>query len=289
MIARAVGIVTVALATCGCDRTDETAPRSRASSDVSGERIPAAASATAVGPRGMLTIDFPERIAGEPVSVSWTADERWLQELPSTVSVPLDQDVTVWSSRHSGKHFEKKLKLTAAAPSASVTIAFEGRPPLGLFGFKRSELPESTGFTPTPEHKVPPASLVFQLGAAQSGDAGVEFGIDRAGDVVVVKKAGGATVHLAVGRIDAKVLATMVNAAKQAADDERVFVGVGCFDCGYASITFSRMSDGKRVLSQLATDGEGRRRVRSSEGEQVLLWFLAVRERTGKRFWGDRR
>jgi hypothetical protein len=35
---------------------------------------------------------------------------------------------------------------------------------------------------------------------------------------------------------------------------------------------------------ELATDGEGRRRVQSREGLQVVRWLLAVRERTGRPF-----
>jgi hypothetical protein len=130
----------------------------------------------------------------------------------------------------------------------------------------RSELPEATGFTATPARKLTAAPLIFQLGAAQRGQAGVEFGIDAAGTVVVLEKRGAATAPVAVGHIDPQVLTAMVKAAKEAADDQKEFLGIGCYDCGYASITFSQLSGGKRVR-----------------------WLLAVRERTGRRLWGDRR
>jgi hypothetical protein len=286
---RGVFAIAVALTTCDCDRDDRIAPRASASSSVVAKSISPPSSAAATSPHGTLSLDFPGQLKGEPVSVRWSGGETWLRELPSSLAVPLEQDVTVWASSHGGKHFEKKLRLTAAAPSSSVTITFEQRPPLGLFGFKRSELPEATGFTPTPARKLTAAPLIFQLGAAQRGQAGVELGIDEAGTVVVFEKRGAAVTPVALGNIDPQVLTAMVNAAKEAADDQKVFLGVGCSDCGYASISFSRMSGGKRVLHELATDGEGRRRVQSREGQEVVRWLLAVRERTGRRFWGDRR
>lgn len=285
---RSVFAIAVAL-TWGCDRDDRIAPRPDVSATVIAKSLSPPASAAATSPLGTLTLDFPGQLRGEPVSVSWSGGETWLRELPSSLAVPLEQDVTVWASRHGGKHFEKKLRLTAAAPTSSVTITFEQRPPLGLFGFKHSELPEATGFTPTPARKLAAAPLIFEVGAAQRGQGGVEFGIDEAGTVVVVERRGAAMTRVAVGNIDPKVLRAMVNAAKEAADDQKVFLGVGCYDCGYASITFSRMSGGKRVLHELATDGEGRRRVQSRDGQEVVRWLLAVRERTGRRFWGDRR
>jgi len=167
---------------------------------------------------GSLRVDYPEYNQQAPLSVDWAGKETWPKQFPAELQVPLNTEVSVWVGRQDGS-FQKKLTLTAAAPSASVFVPTFEPPPLGLFGFARSELPEATSFERVTERALPPAPLAFGLGAWQHGNGASLFGIDLSGNVVKVRESASGVEHVALGRVAPDVLAAKLGAARP---------GVGC-------------------------------------------------------------
>ncbi|HEX2877773.1 MAG TPA: hypothetical protein VHP33_41270 [Polyangiaceae bacterium] len=234
---------------------------------------------------GTLRVDYPGYSDRAPLSLVWAGKETWPKQFPAELQVPLSTEVTVWVGRQNGS-FSKKLTLTAAAPSASVFVPTFEPPALGLFGFKRSELPEPTSFERVTERALPPALLAFQLGSWQHGDGASLFGIDLSGNVVKVRESASGVEHVALGRVAPELLAAKLAAARRAPARGLQQMAPSCHDCGSATISVaSTDGDGAERLV-LAIDGEQLKRVRLAEGLEALSWFLAVATATGQRFWG---
>ncbi len=274
------GATVLALGAC---KQQAPAPKQRAetqASSVGSLRIEPSASHPARA-LGTLILDFPGQGPNQPVSVKWADQETWPKQWPSELKLPLDEDITIWASRPGGPGFERKIKLTRAAPNARVVVSFPEAKPLGLFGFTRSQLPVRTGFLPGRQGPVARRPLLFELGAGPDRHRGTDFGIDDAGGVVsVVESSGSRVSHIALGRVDPQVLSEMTSLARKASRIAPSAVGVACNDCGVITISFWTPIAGQRSRVELATDGEIVRRISTPEAETLVLWLLAVREET---------
>ena len=175
---------------------------------------------------------------------------------------------------------------TPVRPSASSGAArpVNELPPLGLFGFRRADLPAPLGFELSGEKPTERQALLFSLRAFTTrGRVVTRVGIDDAGNVVEIRSNGVSTQHVALGRVDARVLADQVRLARSAAARALAKLPPSCFDCGGATIDVAASSQGEPTLV-LASDGEQCTRA-TGEGEKVVAWFLAVLLATHRTFW----
>ena len=97
---------------------------------------------------GTLAIEFRGREADEPLSVRWPGHHERLVAFPTELHVPLAQPIQIFAQTRSGAEFRRTLVLTNAQPRASIVTQFEEQKPLGLFGFRASEL-QSPDLLPT--------------------------------------------------------------------------------------------------------------------------------------------
>ena len=104
----------------------------------------------ASGPRGTLTVRFPNQLEGTYANVTWVVDDSQriapLTCFPIRVRIPIGIRVNVWGGGKTGYiPYSKYIKLTPDAPEREISIEVREERPPGLFGLAKSELRKDTG------------------------------------------------------------------------------------------------------------------------------------------------